>query len=456
MRTLLLLPFFHYLSGLFVLSIGWFILPDRPVSSLFPAASRPWMALDLKDVIFGLLGISAVFGLIQIDRRRERASEARCQALLEETRGRIEGMARLNRLGETLNRPMSIEEAAEAIGQGAMRLVNADRAVLFLYGGGTEIVCGWSHGLSDAFLVGTSPHILGHFQRPHSREIRARLFDDLELVTGELPYRELSHQEGFRAIGVTQLLLEDRPLAALACIFNQPHAWSDTEREVLEAFSRQAAIALENVRLYDDLQTSYLQSVLALAKSMDARDTYTADHSQRLANWAYQIARRMGCTDVELQEIHWATLLHDIGKLGVPDAILSKPGPLDEKEWEIMKRHPETGASIVGKVKKLAGVAPIVRAHHEKFDGTGYPDGRRGEQIPKGARILKVADAYGAITDQRAYRAARSHAEALEEIHHCSGTDFDPRVVEVFLSMFKPTARLVKPASMPESVPLEA
>jgi putative nucleotidyltransferase with HDIG domain len=201
----------------------------------------------------------------------------------------------------------------------------------------------------------------------------------------------------------------------------------------MEAFARQAAVALENARLYEELEDAYVQTVLALANAVDARDAYTADHSQRLAAWAEATARELGCSEEEVRAIRWAALLHDIGKIGVPDHILQKPGPLDEAEWEVIKRHPEIGAEIVAPVKKLAHVAPIIRAHQERWDGAGYPDGLRGEEIPLGARILAVVDAYGAIIDERPYKKARSHQEAVAELRRCAGTQFDPQVVGAIL-----------------------
>jgi putative nucleotidyltransferase with HDIG domain len=183
------------------------------------------------------------------------------------------------------------------------------------------------------------------------------------------------------------------------------------------------------------LELAYLETVLSLAKAVDARDSYTSDHSQRLAVWAESVAVELGCDESEIQDILWAALLHDIGKIGVPDDILRKPGPLTEAEWSIMKQHPIIGAEIIDPVRSLSEVAPLIRAHQEKYDGSGYPDGLVGEAIPLGARILAVVDAYSAITDDRVYRQARSHAEAVEELRRCAGTQFDPQVVEVFLAL---------------------
>ncbi len=233
------------------------------------------------------------------------------------------------------------------------------------------------------------------------------------------------------------LVVQERVIGWLNIDKQEPHYYTPATAQLALAFASQAAVALENARLYNELETSYLQTVLALARAMDARDSYTADHSNSLAQMARAVAERMGCEAEDIQAIEWAAILHDIGKIGVPDHILRKPGALSEDEWAIMKRHPDIGAEIIAPVQRLKRVAPIVRAHQEKFDGSGYPRGLRGEEIPLGARILAVVDAYSAITDERVYRKGRPHSEAVEELRRCSGSHFDPRVVDIFLDIMQ-------------------
>lgn len=197
----------------------------------------------------------------------------------------------------------------------------------------------------------------------------------------------------------------------------------------------QAASALYRVELFAQLERSYLETVLALANAVDAKDTYTADHAERLAEMALAIGREMGMTAQEMEGLRYGAILHDIGKIGVPDAVLKKPSRLDPAEWEQMRQHPCIGARILAPVPHLANAARIVRHHHERYDGKGYPDGLVGEAIPFGARILTVVDSYSAITDRRVYKEARSHVEAVSELKKHAGTQFDPRIVEVFLAM---------------------
>jgi putative nucleotidyltransferase with HDIG domain len=176
--------------------------------------------------------------------------------------------------------------------------------------------------------------------------------------------------------------------------------------------------------------------VMALAKTLETRDCSIGGHCERIASLAEQLAIGLKCDEEEIKLIRSAALLHDIGKIGIPENILQKPDRLTKDEWSLIRRHSDLGAEIVNQASDLARVAELIKAHHERFDGSGYPRGIRGDAIPLGARILAVVDAYGAITDGRVYRAARSHEEALQEIQKCSGTDFDPRVVDTFLAIF--------------------
>jgi putative nucleotidyltransferase with HDIG domain len=182
----------------------------------------------------------------------------------------------------------------------------------------------------------------------------------------------------------------------------------------------------------DVLDRATLDQVYALAATVDARDPYTYGHSKRVAAFSEMIGRAIGLSTDELAALHAAGLLHDIGKVGVPDAILTKPDKPTKDEWKLIRQHPAEGAGIVGYVKELAALVPVILHHHEWYDGTGYPDGMKGEAIPLGARIVSLADAYDTMTTKRTYREVVSQEEALEELRRCSGTQFDPELVEVF------------------------
>jgi putative nucleotidyltransferase with HDIG domain len=199
----------------------------------------------------------------------------------------------------------------------------------------------------------------------------------------------------------------------------------------------QAAGAIYRSRLSYRLEESQLQTVLALAKVMESRDPDTGNHSRKVTAVAVRLARKLDCSPAEEQVIRWAAMLHDIGKVGIRDDILKKKGTLEKKEWELMRRHPEMGADIVRMSSNLNYVATLIQAHHERYDGTGYPYGLQREMIPFGARILAVADAFSAMTDQtHQYHEVKTLEEAISEMQRCSGTQFDPKVVEAFVALF--------------------
>lgn len=183
----------------------------------------------------------------------------------------------------------------------------------------------------------------------------------------------------------------------------------------------------------DDLH----EVVDALAAAVDAKDSYTCGHSERVAEISLAIAKEMNLSHEEQYLIHIGAHLHDVGKIGIPDAVISKPGRLTNEEFTLIKEHPIIGYHIVSKVKILQTVSLIVRHHHERIDGGGYPDGLAGETIPLGARIVAVADAFDAMTTTRTYKASMSIPEALQELINCSGTQFDRDVVEVFVKIMK-------------------
>jgi diguanylate cyclase (GGDEF)-like protein/putative nucleotidyltransferase with HDIG domain len=171
----------------------------------------------------------------------------------------------------------------------------------------------------------------------------------------------------------------------------------------------------------------------ALVTALLERDRYTGEHSASVVELAKSVAAGLGLDDVEVERVGHAALLHDIGKVGVPDRILHKTGPLAGEEWELMREHPVIGERILRAIPGMGGVARIVRHEHEWFDGSGYPDGLRGEAIPLGSRIILACDAYHAMTSDRSYRGAMEHADAIAELVRCAGSQFDPRVVSALV-----------------------
>lgn len=204
---------------------------------------------------------------------------------------------------------------------------------------------------------------------------------------------------------------------------------------LLSTIANHVTIAIGNTELFGNVQDAYLATVRALAAAVDAKEPYMRDHSRRVAVFARATAEHMGLSHHQLTAIEMAAYLHDIGKIGISEQILRKAGPLDDEEMATMRHHPLIGANILRPVAFPWSIGPVVRHHHEHYDGSGYPAGLRGEEIPLLARVLSVADAYEAMIADRPYRHRLLVDDAIAELRRCSGTDFDPRVVEALIAV---------------------
>lgn len=214
--------------------------------------------------------------------------------------------------------------------------------------------------------------------------------------------------------------------------FNKETGFSSNDKFMLNAIGATSITAISNSGLISQLREFSEKTVESLAKAIDARDKYTHGHTERVSEYTLAICRSLDWKREKLNQAFMGTLLHDIGKIGIPDAVLNKPGRLTEQEYELMKSHPDIGLEILKDIPRMKEMLNYVHCHHECYDGSGYPQGLKGEDIPLEGRIVCVADAFDAMTSDRSYRKALSVEEAMAELERCSGSQFDPRIVNVF------------------------
>jgi PAS domain S-box-containing protein len=232
----------------------------------------------------------------------------------------------------------------------------------------------------------------------------------------------------------------DRVIGVISIESEEPQAFSESDERLVSTLATQAAIAIDNARLLENLQSSNIELAKAYdatiegwSRALDLRDKETEGHSRRVTEMTVNLARTFGLSEAELMQVRWGSLLHDIGKMGVPDGILFKTGPLTEEEWTAMKKHPTFAYEMLSPVEHLRLALDIPYCHHEKWDGTGYPRGLHSTQIPLTARIFAVVDVWDALRSDRPYRPAWSEDKVRDHILALSGTHFDPQVVERFL-----------------------
>lgn len=230
----------------------------------------------------------------------------------------------------------------------------------------------------------------------------------------------------------------ERIIGVLQAINRRTDRSFDVEdQRLFESLARQVGIAIENARLYEQVKQTFFSTAATLAEAIEKRDPYTGGHVRRVVEISLAVGEELGLTVEEKETLHLAAILHDVGKIGIRDVILLKQGPLTPEEFDQIREHPQLGAEILAPIKQLEAVIPAVRYHQERCDGQGYPDGLKGEEIPLASRIIAVADTFDAMTTDRPYRPRLSDEAAIEEIERCTGSQFDPKVVEAFMCAYR-------------------
>lgn len=344
----------------------------------------------------------------------------------------------LNQISRHLHQTLDLDELIPRIFAEVNKAINAEAQSIWLVdeeegvikcrfatGPEAETLKGFAVSLAAPSIVGTSVSRKKSIiiKDAHNDPRRARSADE---KTGLIT----------RSLMTVPLVLEDKSIGAIQAVNKRGgQLFNQEDLELFRAIADSAALAVNNAQLVAELQNSYDLTLDALSAALDLRDRETEGHSRRVVEYTTRIAEQMGLDKETIKYIRRGALIHDIGKIGVPDAVLHKPGMLNEEELKIIKRHPQAGYNMLVGIPYLREEIQIVICHQEKWDGTGYPFGLRGEEIALGARLFAIADTFDALTSDRPYRRGQSHEIARKLIEEESGKQFDPQAVAAFIAI---------------------
>jgi HD-GYP domain-containing protein (c-di-GMP phosphodiesterase class II) len=345
---------------------------------------------------------------------------------------RLKEVLSLYKVSEAIAASLSLDEVMRTVTDAALHEVSADAVLVLIDDGSGKLVertrmrhPTFASNVDTAGLGTLSVQRLDqHFALDRRLRVHGERCRDYFAVLPEQPVVSML---------VTQLMMSSRSIGYIAALsFTTNRNFDEGQRKLLSIVSDRAAAAIENAKLYENLKATFSQTIKGLASAIDKMDRYTAGHSVRVAGYAQLLAIKLGLAADQVEIVRQAALMHDIGKIGCV-MNLNKPGILTDREYEVFKRHPSFGRDILEPIEFLSPLIPGVHFHHERWDGEGYPLGLVGQDIPLVARIISVADAYDAMTSDRAYRRALPHAVTTHEIQNCSGRQFDPDVAGEFV-----------------------
>jgi putative nucleotidyltransferase with HDIG domain len=268
---------------------------------------------------------------------------------------------------------------------------------------------------------------------------------DMSLHVRESALGKALSKAGIKALLAVPIMSHEKARGVLLLGDRMPGRFQSEETFTIEKIASQLAVAMENAYLYDEMRQLFFNTIASLANAIDAKSPWTKGHSERVMHLAAHIARDLGLADDDVERIRLGGLMHDIGKIGIMEALLEKPQELDDDEFPPIRMHPEKGVAILEPIAQLRSILPAILHHHEFFDGSGYPHGLKGDAIPLDARIIAVADSFDAMVAKRPYRKGLSVSAAVAELVRCSGSQFDPEIVDCFRCRL---ARLTKNPSL--------
>ncbi len=387
---------------------------------------------------------------IGIDRTEIDAARTQIDQLNQDLTERLERITALHEIDKAITGSYDLERTLDVVLEQVTERLSVDAAaILLLQAGAQSLRFGASRGFKDPnSLEGMQLRIGEGLAGKVALERERMVLNEPDTVLEAFAASPRLREEGFRSYAAVPLVSKGKLQGVLELFHHEPLRLDDDWLDFFTALSLQAAVAIDDSRLFTDLQRSNTELRLAYdttiegwARALDLRDEETEGHSRRVTDLTVQLAESMGVDEDQLVHIRRGALLHDIGKMGVPDSILLKPGKLTTEEWSIMQRHTVYALDLLMPIEFLRPALDIPYYHHEKWDGTGYPQGLKGEEIPVAARIFAVIDVFDALTSDRVYRKAWGKDRAVEYIRAQSGEHFDPDVVEAFLRLVGASGR---------------
>lgn len=363
------------------------------------------------------------------------------ERLTRALKAKISRLAIMNDLGQAMHSILEPQELLSFFVQLLVDKFDAERVSIMLINKGTrELTIEAAHGLDEDVKNRARMRLGDGIAGRVALDGRPVLVKEIG-EESELPVRRGTNYSTDSFISAPLVLCVPirlkRETIGVINISNRKNgeSFAEDDLEFVSLLAGQAAHAIENARMFEELKKTHFEVITALADVLEAKDSHTGSHSNRMFSYAMQIGEKLGLNADEKERLSYVAILHDIGKIGIPESILQKPGRLTDEEYEIMKSHPVIGAEILKRVSFLVPVAPLIRSHHERFEGNGYPDGLKGEEIPIQSRIVSVIDAYDAMTSDRPYRKSLGMEWGIGELKRCAGTQFDPQIVEIFISI---------------------
>jgi putative nucleotidyltransferase with HDIG domain len=350
------------------------------------------------------------------------------------------------KVSRTLNSGFDLKRAYALITKFTCELMHTDICVLRIFDEHrNSYIINSGSRVSDSFVHKIPALKIG--EDVCRRIIKAKRFLVVQDISKDkkIRHKELLIRQGFKSILAMPIILRERLLGVISTYSKKKRRFTKEEIELLNIFSSQLAMAIQESKHSEYIHISYFNAIHALVLALEARDPYTRGHTERVTRYALDIARALKMSPAEMEDLRYAGEVHDIGKISIPDFILNKPGKLSPAERAVIQLHPVKGAEVLEPLEFLKSAIPIVRHHHERYDGKGYPDGLIKENIPIMARILACADSFDAMTSQRPYRqSSLTVKEAVREIKDNSGTQFDPRIAGVFIRMINSNKTFLK------------